>query len=76
MHGNRFKGGGDSPDGLDLKALKVAMFGLGGRLPDVLWDGYVNTKRRAGGAQDLRRQRRVAACSTPTARTSTRIRAW
>jgi len=50
IHGNRFKGGGDRPDGLDLKALKVAMFGLGGRLPDVLWDGYVNAQR-AGGPQ-------------------------
>ncbi|MBF6022420.1 parallel beta-helix domain-containing protein [Lysobacter niastensis] len=50
IHGNRFKGGGDKPDGLDLKALKVAMFGLNGRLPDVLWDGYYNTKR-AGGPQ-------------------------
>lgn len=50
IHGNRFKGGGDKPDGLDLKALKVAMFGLGGRLPDVLWDGYVNVQR-PGGAQ-------------------------
>ena len=48
VHGNRFKGGGDSPDGLDLKALKVAMFGLSGRLPDVLWDGYVNDKRTQG----------------------------
>lgn len=50
IHGNRFKGGGDKPDGLDLKALKVAMFGLNGRLPDVLWDGYVNGAR-AGGPQ-------------------------
>lgn len=48
VHGNRFKGGGDSPDGLDLKALKVAMFGLRGRLPDVLWDGYANAKRAQG----------------------------
>ncbi|BDU17950.1 parallel beta-helix domain-containing protein [Lysobacter auxotrophicus] len=50
IHGNRFKGGGDRPDGFDLKALKVAMFGLNGRLPDVLWDGYVNAQR-AGGPQ-------------------------
>lgn len=50
IHDNRFKGGGDKPDGLDLKALKLAMFGLNGRLPDVLWDGYVNSAR-AGGAQ-------------------------
>lgn len=48
VHDNRFSGGGDSPDGLDLKALKVAMFGLRGRLPDVLWDGYANAKRKEG----------------------------
>lgn len=48
VHDNRFSGGGDSPDGLELKALKVAMFGLGGHLPDVLWDGYANGKRAEG----------------------------
>lgn len=48
VHDNRFSGGGDSPDGLELKALKVAMFGLKGRLPDVLWDGYANAKRPQG----------------------------
>ncbi len=42
VYGNRFKGGGDAPDGLDIKAMKVAMFGLNGHLPDVLWDGYVD----------------------------------
>lgn len=40
--GNRFSGGGDAPDMLELQALRVAMFGLDGRLPDILWDGYVN----------------------------------
>ncbi|WP_242110393.1 parallel beta-helix domain-containing protein [Luteimonas aquatica] len=48
VHDNKFSGGGDSPDGLELKALKLAMFGLNGRLPDVMWDGYVNTKRAEG----------------------------
>ena len=48
VHGNRLSGGGDSPDGFDLKALKVALYGLGGRLPDVLFDGYVNPQRREG----------------------------
>lgn len=48
IHDNRFSGGGDSPDGLDMKALKVAMFGLNGRFPDVFWDGYVNAKRAEG----------------------------
>ena len=42
IYDNRFSGGGSSPDGLDLKALKVAKFGLNGSFPDILWDGYVN----------------------------------
>ena len=45
IHGNRFSGGGTSPDGLDLKALKVAMFGLSGHFPDILWDGYYNADK-------------------------------
>ena len=45
IYGNRMSGGGSSPDGLDLKALKVAMFGLNGSLPDVLWDGYFNANK-------------------------------
>ncbi|KAF1722957.1 parallel beta-helix domain-containing protein [Pseudoxanthomonas wuyuanensis] len=50
VHGNQLSGGGGSPDGLDLKALKVAMYGLRGRFPDVLWDGYVD-KKKGGGPQ-------------------------
>ena len=45
IYGNRLSGGGSSPDRLELKALKVAMFGLGGSLPDVLWDGIVNADK-------------------------------
>ena len=40
FHSNELSGGGDRPDGMALKALKTAMFGLRGRLPHVLWDGY------------------------------------
>ncbi len=43
IHGNAFEGGGNAPSQLDLKALKLAMFGLKGHLPDIMWDGYVNT---------------------------------
>jgi parallel beta-helix repeat protein len=51
IYGNRFDGGGESPDGLELKALKVAKFGLNGAFPDILWDGYVNpAKVDASGA--------------------------
>ena len=46
IYGNRFSGGGSSPDGLDLKALKAYLFGLGGHFPDVLWDGYTNPEKR------------------------------
>jgi len=42
--GNRFSGGGDAPDGLDLKTLKTVMFGINGHFPDVLWDGYADPK--------------------------------
>ncbi len=45
VHDNRFKGGGNSPDGIDMKVLKSAMFGVNGHFPDVLWDGYVDPAR-------------------------------
>ncbi|MBN7136852.1 hypothetical protein A7A76_19100 [Lysobacter enzymogenes] len=48
IYGNRLKGGGESPDGLDLKALKTALYGLSGHFPDVLWDGYANKDRKEG----------------------------
>ncbi len=49
VYNNTFKGGGDSPDRLELKTLKIAMFGFTGSLPDILWDGIVNgeSKREA-----------------------------
>ncbi|WP_067585986.1 parallel beta-helix domain-containing protein [Endozoicomonas ascidiicola] len=42
VYNNRFEGGGDSPDRMELKALKIAEFGFTGSLPDILWDGIVN----------------------------------
>ncbi|WP_421790155.1 parallel beta-helix domain-containing protein [Hyphobacterium sp.] len=35
--------GGGNPDVAALQALRVMMFGLTGNIPDVLWDGYVNS---------------------------------
>ena len=49
IYDNKFSGGGDSPDGIQLKASKVALFGLTGRFPDVLWDGYFNKALLVGG---------------------------
>jgi parallel beta-helix repeat protein len=48
IYDNRFSGGGDAPDGLDLKTLKVALFGLNGHFPDILWDGYRDEKNLVG----------------------------
>lgn len=42
IYDNRFEGGGESPDGVHLKALKLAKYGLDGSFPDVIWDGIVN----------------------------------
>ncbi|MEM9599416.1 MAG: parallel beta-helix domain-containing protein [Pseudomonadota bacterium] len=41
VHSNDLSGGGDKPDGMDLKAAKTLKFGPLGRFPHVLWDGYV-----------------------------------
>jgi len=49
IYGNRFEGGGNNPDGLDLQALKLAVVGPMGRIPDVLWDGYVNVDKLIDG---------------------------
>lgn len=49
IYGNTLEGGGNSPDGLDLKTLKTLMFGINGSFPDVLWDGYVNPDKLVDG---------------------------
>lgn len=49
IYGNQFSGGGNSPDGLDLKALKTALYGLNGRFPDILWDGFVDKAKMVDG---------------------------
>ena len=48
IYENRFDGGGNNPDGLDLQALKLALVGPTGRLPDILWDGFANPDRMDG----------------------------
>ncbi len=53
IYDNEMSGGGKNPDGLDLQALKIAMFGPMGALPVVLWDGYVNPDKRDGAALPL-----------------------
>jgi len=50
VYDNRFSGGGDAPDGLELKTLKTAVYGMNGRFPDILWDGYQDEKNLVNGA--------------------------
>lgn len=40
VHSNILSGGGNRPDGMDLKAAKLLKFGPTGRFPHVLWDGF------------------------------------
>lgn len=40
VHSNELSGGGNKPDGMELKAAKTVKFGLTGHFPHVLWDGY------------------------------------
>lgn len=51
VYGNRFKGGGDNPDGVELQALKIATVGPLKAMPDVLWDGFVDPA--LSGAKDV-----------------------
>jgi parallel beta-helix repeat protein len=50
IHGNRFTGGGENPDGLDLQGLKLLVSGPLGRMPDILWDGYFDPEKLVDGA--------------------------
>ncbi|WP_299580172.1 parallel beta-helix domain-containing protein [uncultured Microbulbifer sp.] len=50
IYDNEFVGGGGAPDHLELKALRLARFGLGGSLPDVLWDGVIDREKMSDGS--------------------------
>jgi len=56
IYDNKLSGGGNSPDGADLKALKVLKFGLTGSFPHVLWDGFEDAEKLVDGKmpEDLR----------------------
>jgi len=46
IHGNRLSGGGDKPDGADLKAARLLTMGMGKSFPHVLWDGFSPEDRK------------------------------
>ncbi len=45
IYDNEMGPSGDKPDRDNLEALRLTMYGADGRLPDVLWDGFVNETR-------------------------------
>lgn len=50
IYDNEFEGGGNKPDHLELKALRVLAFGITGSLPDILWDGFYNADALIDGS--------------------------
>lgn len=42
IYDNAYEGGGGNPDALVLQAARIAMFGPTGKLPPVIWDGYID----------------------------------
>ena len=49
IYGNTFEGGGEDPDTPELALARVALFGMEGVLPDVIWDGYVDPAKMVDG---------------------------
>ena len=45
VYGNTFGPGGDAPDREDLEAVRLALYGAGGRFPDIVWDGVRNPEK-------------------------------
>ncbi len=45
IQGNAFSGGGNAPDHEALGAVRTALYGSAGSLPDIVWDGMVHPER-------------------------------
>lgn len=50
IHNNTYEGGGTAPGFEEFEALRVAVFGEDGHLPNVFWDGLQNTEKFVDGA--------------------------
>jgi len=46
IHDNHYGDSGSHPDGFKLKWLRWTLFGFGGRLPPVLWDGQLDPAKQ------------------------------
>lgn len=49
IYGNTFAGGGDDPDTPELALARVMLFGEDGRLPDIIWDGFIDDAKMVDG---------------------------
>ena len=49
IYGNEFSGGGEQPDMEALELARKAMFGEDGRLPAIVWDGFVDEEKLVDG---------------------------
>ena len=49
IYGNTFSGGGDAPDTPELELARIALFGPDGRLPDIIWDGFIDEAKMVDG---------------------------
>ncbi len=49
IYDNTFSGGGDNPATPELAVARMALFGLDGALPDILWDGFADTAKQVDG---------------------------
>ena len=55
VHSNAYESGGGNPDALILQAARLALFGPTGRLPPVIWDGWLNPAYSATGLPEDKR---------------------
>ncbi|XBQ17537.1 MAG: parallel beta-helix domain-containing protein [Oceanicaulis sp.] len=55
VYDNAYEGGGGNPDEMMLQAARIALFGPTGRLPAVIWDGYVAPDYAEAGWPEDRR---------------------
>jgi parallel beta-helix repeat protein len=51
LYGNSYAPGGEAPDREALDQLRRALFGDGGRLPDIVWDGIVDAAKPREGRE-------------------------
>lgn len=65
VHDNQYGDSGTQPDGFKLKWLRWTLFGFGGRLPPVLWDGQLDVAKQVNGQTPIHLRLCVPAEESP-----------